>query len=258
MNKTIASLVCVVLLVAGSIAHAEPARDTGSSASLSATSIDPPTRIGPHFSFGLHGTVFNAYNRGNLDTWFGEMTGDPGRQVDQGSPAYFNVDATMYFPLQQDVLMAGASMGFSVPPSHSLWGTYLFFGGRDEIELMPMVMSVGMPFRYQVGTTGKFYAIASPQLLMGWVTGTYTSSSFDLNFTPSPSMGFGMSVGGEAMFSDIFGVNFTMGYRALKVDLVYEDAGSSTGYSQPLLNNGEEVQVDLSGSFMTIGVTLHH
>jgi hypothetical protein len=43
----------------------------------------------------------------------------------------------------------------------------------------------------------------------------------------------------------------------LKTDLVFEDPTSGTGFSQPLLANGEGVQVDLGGSYMVIGVSIY-
>jgi hypothetical protein len=192
-----------------------------------------------------------------LDTWFGERTGDPDQQVDQGSPAFWGLEAAMFFPINKDAILGGASMGFIIPASHSLWGTQLYFGGRQELVLNPTIVSVGMPIKFQLGNSQRFYGTIHPAMLMGWVTGTYTSTTTGLMFTASPSFGFGMSVEGEAMFSRLLGATFRFGFRSLKADLAFEDASSTTGYSQPLLNDGEEVQADLGGTYMTIGVSLH-
>ena len=66
------------------------------------------------------------------------------------------------------------------------------------------------------------------------------------------------ALGAEMMFSKHFGANLDFGYRALEPDLAFSDNTSSTGYSQPTLNNGDEVKADLGGSFMTIGLSLHN
>lgn len=218
---------------------------------------DTPARPQPHMQFGIYGTLYNTYNRGNLDTWFGELTGDPSRQVDQGSPAYFSFEGSVLFPMQPDQLWIGASMEIAVPADHALWGTQTFFGGRQEIVLTPWMFSVGMPIRYRLGQGDRLFATVTPAMLMGWVTGTYSSTSTFLNFTPSPAFGFGMAVGAQATFAEHFGVDFKLGFRSLKTDLVFDDVTSGTGFSQPLLANGEGVQVDLGGTYMAIGVSIY-
>ena len=218
---------------------------------------DTATKPHPHFEFGIYGTMYNTYNRGNLDTWFSELTADPDRKVDQGSPAYFGIEGAVLFPLREDELWMGASFAFALPASHSLWGTQTFFGGRQELDLSPWVFSFGVPIRYRLGHGDRLFATATPAMLMGWVSGDYTSSTTSLNFTPSPAFGFGMAVGAQALFAEHFAVDFKVGFRKLKTDLTFEDNTSGTGYSQPLLNNGEGVQADLGGSYMTIGVSLH-
>jgi hypothetical protein len=247
MRNAITGLVSVLLVIC-----------VGLNAQAQTTPEESTKKMKPHLLFGIYGTLYNTYNRGNLDTWFGEITGDPGRQVDQGSPAFFSVQGAVLFPFKKDELWGGASLEFAIPASHSLWGTQLYFGGRQELVLSPWLLSVGMPIRYRLGTGGRIYATATPALLMGWVSGTYTSSSTNLNFTRSPALGFGLSVDGEVMFSKHFAVNLRVGFRSLKTDLVFEDGSSSTGYSQPLLANGEEVQADLGGTFMSIGASLHY
>jgi len=221
------------------------------------TPEEAPVKPGPHFAFGVFGTLYNTYNRGNLDDLWAEVTGDPGRMVDQGSPAYFSFAGAVLFPMKPDELWVGASFEVAMPASHALWGTQTFFGGRQEIVLAPGLFSVGMPIRYRLGEGDRLFATATPAMLMGWVTGEYSSPSQFLNFTPSPAFGFGLAVGGEAMFSKNFGIDMKIGFRSLKTDLVYEDPSSGTGYSQPVLNNGDAVPVDLGGTYMVVGVSLH-
>lgn len=250
--KTLTIFLSTVVLI-GSLSLTAYAQDSDPSMPADAS----VTRPKPYVKLGLSGTMYNTYNRGNLDTWFAERTGDPNRAVDQGSPAYFSFEGALLLPVRPDELWVGANMGFNIPATHSLWGTALFFGGRQELELSPWVFSFGVPVRYRMGPSDRLFVTATPSLLMGWVTGTYSDTSNYLEFTPSPGFGFGIAMGAEMMFSKHFGANLDFGYRALKSDLSFSDNTSSTGYSQPTLNNGEGVQADLGGSFMTIGLSLH-
>jgi hypothetical protein len=258
MKTAINILTIVLVLVMGWNAQA------AASSSFSGDREDDPgasqaavTGSKIHVVIGVQGTLANSYTRGNLDTWFGELTGDPSEQVDQGSPAFFSLEGAMLFPVRSDAILLGASLGMAIPPSHALWGTELYFGGRQELELNPMIFSFGIPVRFQLGSSQRFYGTISPAMLMGWVTGTYTSSTSDLSFTASPTFGFGASVEGEVMFSKLLGATCRFGMRSLKADLAFENSSSSTGYSQPLLSIGDEVQADLSGMYMTVGVALH-
>jgi hypothetical protein len=249
MKRTIDILTTVLVLLIGWDAHA------AASTSLSGEATTEVSKL--EVVIGVYGTLTNSYARGNLDTWFGELTGDPDRQVDQGSPAFFGLEGAMLFPVRSDAILVGASLGMAIPASHALWGTELYYGGRQELELSPKIFSFGFPIRFQLGSSRRFYGTISPAMLMGWVTGTYSSSTSGLDFTASPTFGFGASVEGEVMFSKLLGATCRFGFRSLKADLAFEDGSSTTGYSQPLLSNGDEVQADLGGTYMTIGVALH-
>ncbi|MCZ6766188.1 MAG: hypothetical protein O7D32_04580 [bacterium] len=259
MKIVMAGLMVVVLISSLALnAYAEDKPDEGKKSDDPSASNpeDTPAKPRPHMQFAIYSTVYNTYNRGNLDDWFAEQTNDPGRQVDQGSPAYFSFEGAVLFPMKPDQLWVGASFEMVLPADRALWGTQTFFGGRTEIVLAPWMFSIGMPIRYRMGT-GDFFATATPTMLFGWVTGDYSDGTNFLDFTASPGFGFGMAVGGEAIFAEHFGVDLKIGFRALKTDLVYEDPTSGTGFSQPLLNNGDPVQVDLGGTYMAIGVSLH-
>jgi len=252
MKKKTCLFAVLVLVLSGmnSQARTNPAEDT-------AKPEGSAERPRPQLVFGLHGTLSNSYSRGNLDTWFGERTGDPSREVDQGSPAFWGLEAAVFLPVKEDAVLVGASMGFVIPASHSLWGTQLYFGGRQELVLNPAILSVALPIKLQLGNSGRLYGTLAPSMLMGWVTGSYTSVGTDLVFTASPSFGFGLTAEAETMFSRMLGLDLRLGFRVLKADLAFENASSTTGYSQPLLNNGEEVQADLGGTYMTVGVSIH-
>ena len=242
MKTKIAPLILAMLLAfIGSSANAQPKPDVGAKAYL---------------EFGAYGTLFNTYKRGNLDTWFAERTGDPTRQVDAGSPAFWDFEVGVLFPNPKDTFQFGVGAGLIIPPSHSLWGTQLFFGGRREVVLKPQIISFYTPFKVQLGEAQGFYVTVSPAMLMGWTTGTYTAPGTSLKFTASPGFGFGLSGGMELFFNESLGISFKAGIRFLKTDLVYENPASSTGYSQPLLSNGEKVKVDMGGTYLIAGLVL--
>jgi hypothetical protein len=95
---------------------------------------------------------------------------------------------------------------------------------------------------------------ATPSLLMGWVTGTYDSGGATYwDFTPSSAMGFGMSGGVEIFLGKSLGMGMNIGFRSLTVGLSFEDPGSETGFSTPLIG-GEPVTVDLGGTYITTGI----
>ncbi len=208
--------------------------------------------------FGFYYSLMNTYKRGVLDEWFAEVTGDPTRLVDQGSPAFFSVSGTMFFDISSNfALGVGADVHISSP--HALWGTQIFWGGRQEVILKPFIIGVKMPLRIKIGTAGMMMSITvSPALLTGWVTGTYDNSATLTywEFTPSSKMGFGLSGGLETFLGKSFGFGVTAGFRSLTVGLAFEDPSSSTGYSSPTMLSGELVTVDLGGTYMMTGLLI--
>lgn len=217
---------------------------------------DTTKKPSPHLEINVKTSLMNEYTRGNLDTWFGEITGDPNRKVDQGASTFFGAEAAIMFPAPNESVQIGAGLGFIIPPDRSLWGTSLFFGGRQELILNPFILSVNLPLRLQMMSQQNVYLDITPNMLMGWVTGTYSDPNTNWSFTPDPGIGFGVAGKMEVFFGKSIGINLELGMRILKTNLVYEDTESTTGYSQPLLNNGDGVQVDLGGTFATAGFTL--
>jgi hypothetical protein len=199
-------------------------------------------------------TFRNSYKRGNLDDWWAEQTTDPGRAVDQGSPAFFALEAGVSMPLTSDAVRMGATFGFILPASHALWGTSLFYGGRQELVLKPHIISIGMPFMFQLADIEGLYAKVHPALLMGWVTGSYSTPSYYVDIVMSPGIGFGLAGSVQYFFTDMIGVDFTLGFRAVKGGLTIKDSESPTGYSIYNLDNGDEVKVGLGGMYMTYGI----
>ncbi|MGD8535584.1 MAG: GyrI-like domain-containing protein, partial [Candidatus Aminicenantes bacterium] len=201
---------------------------------------------------GFYYSLMNSYKRGVLDEWFTEVTGDPTRLVDQGSPAFFSLSGTLFIDVSSNFAL-GFGTDVHVASPHALWGTQIFWGGRQEIVLKPFIVGFKMPLRIKIGGAGMMMSLtASPSLLMGWVTGTYDNSATLTywEFTPSSKMGFGVSGGIETFLGKSFGFGVNVGFRSLTVGLSFEDPSSSTGYSSPTTLSGELVTVDLGGTYM--------
>lgn len=213
-----------------------------------------PERVTGRIELIFDSTLSNTYKRGNLDTWFSERTGDPDRQVDQGSPAFFGLGLAALFPNRTDTFQMGIGLGLILPPSHSLWGSQIYFGGRQELVLNPQIFCFFIPLKIQL--IKGMYLSVSPAMLMGWVTGDYDDGFNYLEFTPSPTFGFGVSGALELYFMKSLGLSFKYGFRNLTTNLCYKDPTSETGYSQPVLANGDEVKPDLGGYYMTVGLIL--
>lgn len=210
-----------------------------------------------YLEFGFYYSMRNSYNRGLLDEWFTEVTGDSSRLVDQGSPAFYSVSGTLFMDISNNLAL-GVGTDLLISSSHALWGTQIIWGGRQEIVLRPFIMGIKMPLRMKIGGLGMMMSVTvSPALLMGWVTGTYDSgSSTYWEFTPSSNMGFGMSAGFEMFFGKSLGMGMNMGWRSLTVGLSFENPSSETGYSTPLTGSGDPVTVDLGGTYITTGLLI--
>lgn len=209
-----------------------------------------------YLEFGFYYSMRNSYNRGLLDEWFIERTGDPSRLVDQGSPAFFSVSGTLFMDISNN-LSLGVGTDVLISSPHALWGTQIYWGGSQEIVLSPFIMAIKMPLRMKIGGMGMMMSVtASPALLMGWVTGTYddSGSSTYWEFKPSSKMGFGMSGGIEMFFGKSLGMGMNMGWRSLTVGLSFENPSSETGFSTPLMSSGAPVTVDLGGTYITTGL----
>jgi hypothetical protein len=242
------------LLKTGAATSAQPDRTMGQD---QPAPVKPPAfpqagKKEQHFVMYVQGTLMNSYNRGKLDQWFAERTGIPNNAVDAGATTFFKAGLELDFELDAGVEI-GTGLDMIFPASHSLWGSYLFYGGRQEVVLDPQIISVNMPVRFSLGDETGLWLKLVPSMLMGWVSGYYTSPWYDLEFTPSPGFGFGIAGGLDLMFGENFGVNVDMGLRILEVDLAYVDENSATGFSQPLLSDGELVTVDLGGLYMVAG-----
>ena len=247
-------IACLITLVC-SISTAQETSGKGARAGKTTKSktknTDDKTKVS--FSLAFNASLINTYTRGNLDTWFGEQTNDHTRLVDQGSPAFFLLEAELMWSKSKDPLSYGIGMGFLIPPSHSLWGTEVVFGGGHELVLNPFIISFYMPIKYALGDSKDLFLTLDPALLMGWVTGTYNGYT-TMNFSPSPGFGFGAAAGLQYFLSSSIEISLKGGFRLLKTNLAYASSSSSTGFKQPDTESGDPVKADLSGVYIIYGI----
>lgn len=210
------------------------------------------------FEIFAYGTLNNSYNIGTpLQGWMGD-------DIQSGSPAFANFGGTVFMGLDPDQQMyLGVGMSLNVPPSHSIWGSSLGFGSDSELVLNPYTISVNMPFRYVFKDSG-FSITLDPALIITVMTGYYTASggtyvtlngqnmqgTFDANLG-SMGMGFDLGLGAEYYFG-MFGIGAKVGFRIEQAALNFD---SPQGTWSPTVN-GQVIGIDLSGSYMTIGVMM--
>ena len=201
----------------------------------------------------LSSTLLNSYSRGNLDIWWAEQTGTPGRKVDQGSPAFFALEGRYIIALPDGKGWLAPGIGIIFPADHALWGTSIFFGGSRRLVMQPAIASFHasmiIPLEQLDGATAEF----GGGLLIGWVSGEYlgndSGGDFDNKISRSPGLGFALTGGANYMINDMFGLSVKSGLRFLK-------AGMSTAGTDYFLDNGDKVKASLSGFYLTIGITL--
>lgn len=204
-------------------------------------------------------SLYNTFERGNLDTWFQQnVTGDSSRKVNSGSSAFFDVGIGMMDWDPDLGFSMGSGVGAQLYNSHAFWGTKVVYGGRDEFVLQPFVLYVPLSIRIDLSDDGSLLLVADPALLMCFAKGKLsTRSGRYYNLNSSNGIGWHVPVGVELLLGDTLGVSARAGYRSLKVDVIFESSDSPTGFKQFLTSGGQEVQADMTGMFLTIAASLY-
>jgi hypothetical protein len=213
------------------------------------------------FELFVFASLNNSYAIGDpLQTWMQD-------DVKSGSPAFFNIGGTFMTALNPErTLYLGAGGSLNLPPSHSIWGSNLYYGGRDELVLNPYILSIDLPFRFALREPKGLCFTASPSLLLAFLSGYYNASSshplsinggmpmygkFETNIG-SMGMGFGMAASAEYFFR-IVGISAKFGFRILNASLNFD---SSQGPWSPMDAAQKSIGIDLGGASMAIGVLL--
>jgi hypothetical protein len=211
------------------------------------------------FEIFAYGTLNNGYNIGTpLQNWMQDY-------VQSGSPAFANIGGTAFMRLDPSIQMyLGVGMSLNIPPSHSIWGSNLGFATYSALVLNSYTISVNMPFSYAFDDSG-FSLTLDPALIITVLTGYCTCSgghyvtlsgeppmqgTFDANLG-SLGIVFDLSLGAEYYFG-MFGVGAKAGFRIEQAALHFN---SPYGTWSPTFN-GQTIGIDLSGSYMTIGVLM--
>lgn len=223
--------------------------------------IPPPGNnlnvLAGYFEIFGYATLSNGYAIGKpLQTWIDD-------DIASGSPAFMNIGGTLYLGMDpENTLFLGAGASVNMPPSHSIWGSNLYYGGRTELTLDPYIFSIDMPLRYLFKDSGISLTV-EPSLLMAFLSGKYSTSGY-VNFggqmltgtfytnMGSMGIGFGLSAGAEWHLG-MFGVCAKLGFRMLQSALNFD---STAGPWSPVDSNGQPINVDLGGTYMTIGILM--
>jgi len=127
-------------------------------------------------------------------------------------------------------------------------------GAPSEFLLVPGFLTVPLVMKVSLG--GSVEAVLEPALAVGWVTGALSRSGMTrLDYDSSPGFGAQLAVGLEARPFGPVGISFRAGLRALRPSLVCMRASVAGGPLQELARP-EPVDVDLSGAFWDLGLTL--
>jgi hypothetical protein len=219
------------------------------------------------FSSSAQEKYFELYGSASLNNAY--LIGAPIQKwmnddIRSGSPAFFNIGGTSFLPLNsQGTMHLGVDFAMYIPPSHSIWGSNLYFGGRNELVLNPYMLSLGMPLRLGFGNSGLSMTF-DPSMLMNVLSGKYSTNgtinvdgksltgTFNTS-TGSMGIGFGMSIGAE-LHMGIIGIGVKYGARILRSAVYFNN--NNGGSWSPVDSNGDEIKLDLGGSYLTVGMML--
>jgi hypothetical protein len=205
--------------------------------------------------FGAGFSLVNSYNIGNvLDFW--QNMNDDTRTIEQAT-GFFIFKVGSLSKLNEKNWL-GVECQFGMTPSHSIWGTNLFYGGRNEIYYSAMFLNIALSYAGALDKNNKIFFVIEPGLDLGTMTGSVSIN----NYYYEQSLTFGIGGHGAVGLDFIMGKNFTTnlrcGYRFMTIDETHQDDNSDTGFSSFYVNgsSGETVKVDWSGLYMTLGASI--
>jgi len=206
--------------------------------------------IGAGYSF------VNSYAIGNLlDFWQNRPNNDPNEEIEQAT-GIFSFRMGMQNCISQKHWV-GTELQIVITPTHALWGTNLFYGGRNEIYYRAYFANICLTYGYAIDRNSKMLIVFEPGLDIGTMTGTISTTTDYYEQAFSVGLGGHGALGLDCRCTNNMSANIRIGYRFIKLDEMHKDESSSTGYSTFYVEgtSGETVEVDWSGSYMTIGIT---
>ncbi|MFC2111211.1 hypothetical protein ACFLQ5_02030 [Bacteroidota bacterium] len=210
------------------------------------------------FYFGGGYSLMNRYKIGNALEFWQRVNGDNSEVIDQASGFFIlklgyldNIDKNKTHWLGMDGQIV-------ITPSHALWGTTLGFGFRNEIHFKAMFMNIALQYGYAMDKNKNALFIIEPGLDLGTMTGTISINNTYYEQSSAFGVGGHFAIGVDYFINKNFTANFRLGYRGVSINETHRDENSETGYSSFYVNgkNGENVKVNWSGIYSTMGVCL--
>lgn len=209
------------------------------------------------FYVGAFASVNNSYARGNLDEFWQFINQDPDIIPNSGSAAFFAFDIGTRVPIKEDRIFSDVGWSFIKPATHAIWGTNLYYGGRNEVVFEPFFWSITLSYNQAIDKKNHLFVMIEPGLDLAFMKGHINTSTNYLEFKNNFGLGWHLEGGINYMLSKNFGFAIRAGARFIKVDAMYINESSSTGYSQPYIDasNSELLKVDWSGAYVSFGLT---
>lgn len=218
-----------------------------------AANSDEPTTLVSKLFLGGGFSLVNSYQMGNVLDFWRNVNSDNAEEIDQAT-GFFVIRAGMLNQLGQKSWI-GMDAQVIITPSHALWGTNTFFGGRNEVYFNALLMNVTLSYSHAMDQKGNVLFTLEPGLDIGTMNGSITINNESYEQSLSFGLGGHGAVGLDFLIGKSMILNSRIGFRAISMDEVHEDSTSDTGYSSFYVNgtDGETVRVNWSGIYMTIG-----
>lgn len=209
------------------------------------------------YYIGASYSLMNSYNIGNLLDFWQNINNDPNEEIGQAT-GFFNFRLGLQSSSSKQKHWIGSELQIIITPSHALWGTNLFYGGKNEVYYKAFFSNICLYFGFAVDPKSKMVLIIEPGLDIGTMTGAFSTTTSYYKQGLTVGLGGHGALGIDYHFLENLSANFRIGYRYIKINEMHEDKNSDTGYSTFYVegSSGETVKVDWSGTYMTIGFTL--
>jgi len=212
------------------------------------------------FLIGGSFSLLNSYKMGNLEEFWQYITRNPSIAAPLAATGILAVNMGSMSSLDSagKNWMGVEGQFVSTSSSHTIWGTNLFYGGKDEVYFNAKFINIVLSYGRILDTKNNLLLIIEPGLDIGLMGGKIIVNSKIYEQSFAVGVGGHMAVGINYMFSKHIGATARLGYRFIKIDETHQDTSSTTGYSSFYANgkDGETVKVDWSGMYFTVGLVL--
>ena len=202
-------------------------------------------------------SLLNRYKIGNALDFWQNITGDPSREIAQSTGFFIFRVGYLDQLTKNKKHWIGLNVQAVLTPSHAIWGTQIFFGGKNEIYFKAFFANLALTYAIAVDPKKNALIIIEPGLDIGYMKGMITINNKSYEQTRTFGVGWHGATGVDYLIGKNLMANFRVGYRSISIKETHEHADSETGYQTFFVdgNDGETVKVDWSGLFVTIGVS---